>query len=61
MENKKEATTLRVSGKTPVPSLASSIVKTIEEGKTYIVVRAIGASAVSQMYKGIAVARGTIA
>ena len=51
---------IRVSGKSPVPQLAGSIIKSIEEGFS-IEVRAVGASAVNQMYKAIAVARGTLA
>jgi stage V sporulation protein S len=56
----KETKQIRVSGKSPVPQLAGSIVKSIEDGFT-LEVRAVGASAVNQMYKGIAVARGTLA
>ena len=56
----KEVKQIRVSGKSPVPQLAGSIVKSIEDGFT-LEVRAVGASAVNQMYKGIAVARGTLA
>ena len=56
----KDVKQIRVSGKSPVPQLAGSIVKSIEEGFT-LEVRAVGASAVNQMYKGIAVARGTLA
>ena len=51
---------IRVSGKSPVPQLAGSIIKSIEEGSD-VEVRAVGASAVNQMYKSIAVARGTLA
>ena len=51
---------IRVSGKSPVPQLAGSIILSIEEGNS-VEVRAIGAGAVSQMYKAIAVARGTLA
>ena len=56
MEYKK----IKVSAKSPVPQLAGSIVKSIEDG-FLLEVRAVGASAVNQMYKGIAVARGTLA
>lgn len=56
-DNKKQ---IRVSGKSPVPQLAGSIVKSIEDGFD-LEIRAVGASAVNQMYKGIAVARGTLA
>ena len=51
---------IRVSGKSPVPELAGSIIKSLEEGID-VEVRAVGASAVNQMYKYIAVARGTLA
>lgn len=56
----REMKQIRVSGKSPVPQLAGSLVKSIEEGYD-LEVRAVGASAVNQMYKGIAVARGTLA
>lgn len=57
MANKK---IIKVSAKSPVQSLASSIVFSIEAGEN-VVLRAVGASAVNQMYKGISVARGTLA
>jgi stage V sporulation protein SpoVS len=60
MTAQKEVKIIRVSGKSPVPQLAGSIVRSYEDGYN-IIVRAIGASAVSQMYKGITVARGTLA
>ena len=56
----KEVKQIRVSGKSPVPQLAGSIVKSIEDGFT-LEVRAVGASAVNQMYKAIASARGVLA
>jgi stage V sporulation protein SpoVS len=56
----KEVKKIFVSGKSPVPQLAGSIVKTFEEGYA-VEARAIGASAVNQMYKAITVARGTLA
>ena len=56
MEYKK----IRVSSKSSVPQLAGSIVISVEEGSN-VEVRAVGASAVNQMYKGIASARGTLA
>ena len=58
MENKTKE--IKVSAKSPVQSLASSIVFSIAEGDK-VTLRAVGASAVNQMYKGIAVARGTLA
>lgn len=57
MENFKK---IRVSSKSSVPQLAGSIVISIEEGN-HVEVRAVGASAVNQMYKSIASARGTLA
>ena len=56
-EHKKE---IKVSAKSPVQALASSIVFSIEEGHD-VTLRAVGASAVNQMYKSITVARGTLA
>lgn len=50
---------IRVSSRSPVPQLAGSIIISIEEGSD-VELRACGASAVSQMYKGIAAARGTL-
>ena len=55
-----EVKQIKVSGSTSVHQLASSIVKFINEGFD-IEVRALGASAVNQMYKGVTIARGTIA
>lgn len=51
---------IKVSAKSPVPQLASSIVICIENGDS-VELRAIGAGAVSQMYKAVASARGMIA
>lgn len=56
----KELKQIKVSGSTSVHQLASSIVKFINEGYD-IEVRALGASAVNQMYKGVTIARGTVA
>ena len=56
MEYKK----IRVSSKSSVPQLAGSIVISVEEGSN-VEVRAVGASAVNQMYKSVASARGTLA
>lgn len=55
-----EERVIRVSAKTSVPQLKGSIIMSIEEDKD-VVLRALGASAVNQMYKGIASARGTLA
>lgn len=57
MVNRKQ---IKVSAKSPVPQLAGSIVISIESGDN-VELRAVGASAVNQMYKGIASARGTLA
>lgn len=51
---------IKVSSKSPVPQLSGSIVVSIEEGLK-VEVKAIGASAVNQMYKAIASARGILA
>ena len=51
---------IKVSSKSPVPQLSGSIVVSIEEGSD-VEVRAVGASAVNQMYKAIASARGILA
>jgi stage V sporulation protein SpoVS len=59
-EAKPNSRTIKVSSNTPVTSLCGSIVSFIEAGNS-IEIRAVGASAVNQMYKGIASARGIIA
>lgn len=51
---------IRVSAKSPVQPLASSIVISITNGEK-VTLRACGASACNQMIKAIAVARGSIA
>lgn len=51
---------IRVSAKSPVPQLAGSIIISIENGER-VELRAVGASAVNQMYKAIASARGILA
>lgn len=56
----KEYKKIKVSSKSPVPQLAGSIVISVENGED-VELRAIGASAVNQMYKAIASARGTLA
>ena len=48
---------LRVAGKSSVKAVAGSIVKSFEEGNE-VEVSAIGASAVNQSVKAIAMARG---
>lgn len=48
---------LKVAGKSPVKSVAGSIVKSFEDGKE-VEVSAIGASAVNQAVKAMAMARG---
>lgn len=58
-ENKK---LIKVSSTTSVPQLSGSIVHSVDEDSNVNVeLRAIGASAVNQMYKGIASARGILA
>ena len=51
---------LKVSSKSSVPQLAGSIIKSIDGGNE-VELRAVGASAVNQMYKSLASARGIIA
>ena len=53
-------TIIRVSSSSSVPSTATCIANSILDGKE-VQVRAIGAAAVNQLYKSIAVARGTLA
>ena len=55
-----EETVLRVKGTASVPPLASAISHAVYDGKT-VTLRAIGASAVSQAVKAVAVARGYVA
>lgn len=51
---------IKVSSKSPVPQLAGSIIHSVED-RDEIELRAVGASAVNQMYKAMASARGTLA
>lgn len=51
---------IKVSSKSPVPQLCGSIVASVDEGYC-VEVRSVGASAVNQMYKAIASARGIFA
>lgn len=55
-----DETVLRVKGTASVPPLASAISHAVYDGKT-VTLRAIGASAVSQAIKAVAVARGYVA
>ena len=55
-----EEAILRVKGTASVPSLASAISHAVYDGKD-VVLRAIGASAISQAIKAVAVARGYVA
>lgn len=52
--------TIKVSAKSPVQPLASSIVISVNSGE-HVILRACGASSVNQMLKACAVARGTLA
>jgi stage V sporulation protein SpoVS len=56
----RELNVLKVAGKSSVPSVAGSIVKSIEDGRD-VELHAIGASAVNQTCKAIATARGILA
>lgn len=51
---------LKVAGKSSVAGVAGSIVKSIEDRKD-VELKAIGASAVNQMVKAVATARGILA
>ena len=53
-------TVLRVKGTASVPPLASAISHAVYDGKT-VTLRAIGAAAISQAIKAVAVARGYVA
>lgn len=55
----KETNILKVAGKSSVPSVAGSIVKSIEDGKD-VELHCIGASAINQCVKAIATARGIL-
>jgi stage V sporulation protein S len=52
---------IRVSGATPPQAVAKTILAAIFESQRVPVVRAIGAGAVCQACKGIAIARGLVA
>ena len=52
---------LKISGSSPTPATAGSIVKAYEEGFHDIELRAIGASSVNQMFKAMATASGIFA
>lgn len=56
----KDVNILRVAGKSNVPSVAGSIVKSVEDNKG-VELHAIGAGAVNQCTKAIATARGILA
>jgi stage V sporulation protein SpoVS len=52
---------IRVSATTPPQTLANSIFRAVFDQQTIPVIRAIGAGAVCQTCKGIAIARGLVA
>lgn len=52
---------MRVSATTPPQAVASSINRAIQEQQAPVVLRAIGAGAIAQAVKGIAIARGLVA
>ena len=56
-----ETKQLMVSGSSPVRELAGSVVKCYDSGEKNIELRAIGASSVNQMFKGLATARSLFA
>ena len=55
----KQVNILKVSGNSSVPSVAGSIVKSIEDGRG-VELHCIGASSVNQTCKAIATARGIL-
>lgn len=55
----KEVNILKVAGKSSVPSVAGSIVKSIEDNRN-VELHAIGASSINQTCKAIATARGIL-
>lgn len=60
-EKNKDAWLMRVSATTPPQSVANSIARSIFDESRYPVMRAVGAGAVAQACKGIAIARGLVA
>jgi stage V sporulation protein S len=56
-----EKNLMRVSASSPPQSVANSIARTIFDTSEFPVIRAIGAGAVAQACKGIAIARGIVA
>ena len=56
----KDYKVIKVSSKSPVPQLSGSIIHSVEDRED-VELRAVGASAVNQMYKAMASARGTLA
>lgn len=58
--SKREINTLKIAGKSSVPSVAGSIVKSVEDNRD-VELHAIGAGAVNQCVKSIATARGILA
>lgn len=55
----KEVNILKVAGKSSVPAVSGSIVKSIEDNKD-VEIHCIGASAINQCVKAIATARGIL-
>ena len=51
---------IKVAGKSSVPSVSGSIIKSVEEGKA-VELHSIGASAISQCVKAMTSARGILA
>lgn len=59
--DEKELKSIKVSGASPTKETAGSILKAYESGHRNIELRAIGASAVSQMFKAMATASSLFA
>jgi stage V sporulation protein SpoVS len=60
-EKNKDGYLMKVGASTPPQAVASSIVRSIFDESRYPVMRAVGAGAVAQTCKGIAIARGLVA
>lgn len=61
LEERDQDNLIRVSATTPPQTLANAIFRAVFEQATMPVIRAIGAGAVAQACKGIAISRGLVA
>lgn len=60
VKEREEETVLRVSGSSPAGALGSAISHAIYDGQT-VVLRSVGAAAVNQAAKAVAIAEGMVA